>query len=149
MYSFQKVRRKPNCSLRMGAAERMTPNVVDVAPDGTALPGVPRADHIEGIGALGAEPQLEALGQREVTRDRQINIAIARSVKEITRRVAVGGDAGHHLVLNKSRRIEPQCGRRMVQVGIANQLCAIIGHAVEVGIHAAVGDGEGGRRSAA
>jgi len=35
----QNVSRNPTCSRRMAFAVRMTPNVVDVAPDGTAAPG--------------------------------------------------------------------------------------------------------------
>src|SRR5262245_18066412 len=38
----QKVRRKPNCSLRIALAEVITPKVVDVAPEGTEAFGCPR-----------------------------------------------------------------------------------------------------------
>src|ERR1051326_3715112 len=38
----QYVRRRPNCSLRMGWALRITPKVVEVVPEGTLAPGVPR-----------------------------------------------------------------------------------------------------------
>lgn len=35
----QKANRNPTCSRRMALAVRMTPNVVDVAPEGTEAPG--------------------------------------------------------------------------------------------------------------
>ena len=39
---FQKLSRKPNCNLRIGPAEEMTPKVADVVPEGTEAPGCPR-----------------------------------------------------------------------------------------------------------
>src|SRR5262245_52025859 len=98
--------------------------------------------NVERIRALGPEPKIEALAQFEVTRDSQVNDVIARTVEKVARRIAVGGDAGHDLVLDKGGRIEPLLRRRMVKMGIPDQLRTVVGVAIEVGVYVAVGKGE-------
>src|SRR4051812_29230771 len=89
-------------------------------------------DDVEDVGALQAERQLRTPRHLEVARHSQIDDAEAGAVEKIARRVAVGGDTSDDLVLNERRRIEPLSYRRVVYVRIANELCAVVGIAVEV-----------------
>ena len=76
--------------------------------------------HVEGIRTIDPEAQPEALTQTEVPRERQINDLIARSIKEVSRRVAIGGDAGYDLVLYKGRGVEPLRRGPIANVRIAD-----------------------------
>ena len=72
---------------------------------------------VEGIRTIGPEAQPEAFAQTEVARESQINDLIARSIKEVSRRVAIGGDAGYDLVLDKGRGVEPLAAVRLPMSG--------------------------------
>jgi hypothetical protein len=46
------------------------------------------------------------------------------------------------LFWDKGSGVEPLRRRRMVNMRVADQLRAVVGNTVEIGVHAAVGDGE-------
>jgi len=93
MRGDQKDRRRPNCSLRIAWAVRITPKVVDVAPEGTAAPGCPRLTMLKAF-VPRPEAQYETLFEMEVARDGQIDGAISRTVEDVAPGVAVDGDPG-------------------------------------------------------
>src|SRR5258706_4796247 len=94
---------------------------------------------VKDVRPLGPEAQAETLAQTEVARDCQVNNAIVRAIDQVTRRVAIGGNARHDFVLYKSQRIEPLRCRWIADAGIAYQLRAVAGVAIKVRINVAVG----------
>src|SRR5258708_39588496 len=102
---------------------------------------------VEGIRGIAAQRQLEALAQIKVARDGQIDRLITRPIEKIPGRVAISGSAGDDLVLSKGGSVEPHLRRWIGKVGIADQLCPVVGAAVEVRVDVAVGNCE--RKTAA
>ena|SRR5437588_293618 len=95
---------------------------------------------VKEVRPIDPEAQAEALTQTEVARECQINNPIAGSIKKVARRVPVSRNARNNFILQERRRIEPLGRGGIANAGIAYQLRAIVGVAVEVRIDVAIRD---------